>query len=285
MGGEEKEEQVQDREEDTEKKTMPSSRPIEFRIDAGVGFVRLNRPDVLNSFNTVMGNDLLEVLSTIETDITIRSVHLTGNGRAFCAGQDLADVLPKEGRPAGDLQQIVETRYNPIVKAIRRIEKPFVCAVNGVAAGAGANLALACDLTLASTKASFIQSFCKIGLVPDSGGTFFLPRLIGFQQAAAQMMLGEKVTAEIAVQLGLIYRCVSPEVLEEESVALAMHLAKQPTIGLGLTKRALNASMTNSLMQQLDLEATLQGEAGRTADYKEGVNAFVEKRPPVFVGR
>lgn len=277
--------QENDRNHDMSGEPMNSYDYIDFHVEEGVAFIALNRPDVLNSFHTAMGVEFLEVLGLIETTDSIRSVHLTGSGRAFCAGQDLAEVLPSEDQPTRDLAEIVVTRYNTIVRAIRRIEKPFVCAVNGVAAGAGANLALACDITFAADDASFVQSFSRIGLVPDSGGTFILPRLVGLQRATAYMMLAEKLTGQEAAVAGLIYKSVPAESLQDESTKLAKRLATQPTKGLGLTKRALNASFSNSLDEQLDLEAHLQGVAGATADYAEGVAAFVEKRKPSFVGR
>lgn len=256
---------------------------IQFSIEDGVGFIVLNRPDVLNSFNEKMSLELQDCLGQIGPNAQIRSVHLTGAGRAFCAGQDLADVLPKDGI-SRNLADIVSGCYNPIIRLIRSIEKPFVCAVNGVAAGAGANLAFACDIVLASDKASFVQSFCKIGLVPDSGGTYFLPRLVGLPRATAMAMLGDKVRADDAEAMGLIYRSVEHDKLIDESRVLALKLATQPTIGIGYIKRALNESLNNTLPEQLDLEAELQGLAGATADYSEGVNAFVEKRSPKFSG-
>ena len=215
----------------------------------------------------------------------MRAVLITGAGRAFCAGQDLAEVMPKEG-PAPDLGDIVARGYNPIVRTIRQLDKPVVCAVNGVAAGAGANLAFACDFVLASSDASFIQSFSKIGLVPDTGGTFFLPRLVGMARATALMMLADKVTARGGrgdgpdpARRGRGRSC------SMKPTTLARQLATRPTRGLGLIKRALNASATNGLDEQLALEAQLQAEAGSTADYREGVKAFLEKRAPVFIGR
>ena len=257
---------------------------ILYEIGQGVATITLNRPDVLNSFNRAMAAELRQALAQAGADPEVRALLLTGAGRAFCAGQDLAEAMPKEG-PAPDLGDIVARGYNPIVRLIRQLDKPVVCAVNGVAAGAGANLAFACDFVLASSTAAFIQSFSKIGLVPDTGGTFFLPRLIGMARATALMMLADKVTAEDAVAMGLILRAVDAPALLEEATALARQLATQPTRGLGLIKRALNASATNGLDEQLALEAQLQAEAGSTADYREGVKAFLEKRPPVFIGR
>jgi len=257
---------------------------ILYELDQGVATITLNRPDVLNSFNRPMAAELRQALAEAAADRDVRAVLLTGAGRAFCAGQDLAEAMPKEG-PAPDLGDIVARGYNPIVRTLRQIDKPVVCAVNGVAAGAGANLALACDFVLAAVDASFIQSFSKIGLVPDTGGTFFLPRLVGLARATAMMMLADKVTAPDAVAMGLILRTVETPRLLEEATALARQLATRPTRGLGLIKRALNASATNGLDEQLALEAQLQAEAGSTADYREGVKAFLEKRAPSFIGR
>jgi 2-(1,2-epoxy-1,2-dihydrophenyl)acetyl-CoA isomerase len=257
---------------------------ILYDVNQGVATITFNRPDVLNSINRAMASEIRQALSASSADAEVRAVMLTGAGRAFCAGQDLAEAMPKEG-PAPDLGDIVARGYNPIVRTIRQLDKPVVCAVNGVAAGAGANLAFACDFVLAASDASFIQSFSKIGLVPDTGGTFFLPRCIGMARATALMMLANKVTAQEAVAMGLILKAVDAPKLVEEATALSRQLATQPTRGLGLIKRALNASATNGLDEQLALEAQLQAEAGSTADYREGVKAFLEKRPPVFIGR
>jgi len=257
---------------------------ILYDTDQSVAAITLNRPDVLNSFNRAMASEVRQALSQAGSDAGVRAVLITGAGRAFCAGQDLAEAMPKDG-PAPDLGDIVARGYNPIVRTIRQLDKPVVCAVNGVAAGAGANLAFACDFVLAASDASFIQSFSKIGLVPDTGGTFFLPRLIGMARATALMMLADKVTAQDAVTIGLILRVADGPNLLDEATTLARQLAARPTRGLGLIKRALNASATNGLDEQLALEAQLQAEAGSTADYREGVKAFLEKRAPVFVGR
>jgi 2-(1,2-epoxy-1,2-dihydrophenyl)acetyl-CoA isomerase len=257
---------------------------ILYDTGQGVATITLNRPDVLNSLNRAMAGEVRQALAQASSDADVRAVLMTGAGRAFCAGQDLAEVTPKEG-PAPDLGDIVARGYNPIVRTLRQLDKPVVCAVNGVAAGAGANMAFACDFVLASSDASFIQSFSKIGLVPDTGGTFFLPRLVGMARATALMMLADKVTAQDAVAMGLIHRVVDRDKLLEEATGLARQLATRPTRGLGLIKRALNASATNGLDEQLALEAQLQAEAGSTADYREGVKAFLEKRPPVFIGR
>lgn len=257
---------------------------ILYTVEQGVAAITLNRPEVLNSFNRAMAVEVKTALAEASADREVRAVLLAGAGRAFCAGQDLAEAMPKDG-PAPDLGDIVARSYNPIVRTIRQIDKPVICAVNGVAAGAGANLAFACDFVLAASDASFIQSFSKIGLVPDTGGTFFLPRLVGMARATALMMLGDKVSAQDAVAMGLILRAVESSTLMEEATALARTLAARPTRGLGLIKRALNASATNGLDEQLALEAQLQAEAGSTADYQEGVKAFLEKRTPAFVGR
>jgi 2-(1,2-epoxy-1,2-dihydrophenyl)acetyl-CoA isomerase len=250
----------------------------------GVLLVTLNRPDVLNSFNAKMAEDVQRALREAADDPGVRAVLITGSGRAFCSGQDLSEVLPREGHPAPELGDIVRRQYNPIVHAIRTLEKPVVCAVNGVAAGAGANIAFACDIVVASEEAVFIQSFGKIGLIPDSGGTFILPRIVGLQRAAALTMLGDKLPASRAKEWGLVYDVVPPTVLAGTSFEIAKRLACLPTRGFGLTKRGFNAAFANDLDTQLALEEQLQSEAGRTADYSEGVRAFIEKRPPRFTG-
>ena len=251
----------------------------------GVLTLTLDRPDVLNSFNARMADELRGALESAVTDGTVRAVLLTGNGRAFCAGQDLAEVLPRDGHPMPDLGDVVARQYNPIVRAIRTLEKPVVCAVNGVAAGAGANLAFACDIVLAAEGATFIQSFAKIGLIPDSGGTFILPRIVGLQRAAALTMLGEKLDAARAKEWGLVHEVVPAPVLLDSAYSIAHRLAQMPTRGLGLAKRGFNAAFGNDLEAQLALEESLQREAGATADYAEGVRAFAEKRPARFEGR
>jgi 2-(1,2-epoxy-1,2-dihydrophenyl)acetyl-CoA isomerase len=251
----------------------------------GVTTVTLNRPDVLNSFHSPMAAEVQAALGKAAADPFVRAVIISGAGRGFCAGQDLAEVTVEEGRDPADFARHVRTVYNPIVRTIREMEKPVITAVNGVAAGAGANLALAGDFVLASSNASFIQAFSKIGLVPDTGGSFFLPRLVGMAQATAMLMLAEKVTAQQALALGMIYRVCEPDELMTEANSLAADLAAMATRGLGLTKRLLNASAANSLEAQLELEADLQGEAGKSRDYAEGVAAFREKRAPKFEGR
>ena len=250
----------------------------------GVLCITLDRPDVLNSVNARMADELSAALRAAADDTSARAVLLAATGRAFCAGQDLAEVLPRDGEMP-DLGEVVERQYNPIVRAIRTLEKPVVCAVNGVAAGAGANIAFACDLVVAAEEATFIQSFARIGLIPDSAGTFLLPRIVGMQRAAALTMLGEKLPAARAREWGLVYDVVPHAVLGETSFDLARRLAEMPTRGLGLTKRGFNAAFANDLDAQLALEEELQREAGRTADHAEGVQAFVEKRPPRFQGR
>ena len=254
---------------------------IQFTIENGVGRIVLNRPEVLNSFNREMALAFQDAMKECISNKEVRAVLITGAGRAFCAGQDLAEAIDPQGPP---LDSIVREHYNPIIKLIREIEKPVVCAVNGVAAGAGANIALACDITIAASSASFIQAFSKIGLIPDSGGTFFLPRLIGMQKATALMMLGDKIKAVEALALGMIYKVCEDETLPTETVKLAETLAKMPTLGLGLTKKALNLSLFNNLDDQLEVEEKLQTQAGQSYDYREGVNAFLEKRQPEFKG-
>jgi 2-(1,2-epoxy-1,2-dihydrophenyl)acetyl-CoA isomerase len=249
----------------------------------GVGKITLNRPKAFNSFNREMAFEVQNALDDCANDDTIRAIYLTGSGKAFCAGQDLKEVTDPELNPG--FKKILEEHYNPIIMRLRNIEKPIVAAVNGVAAGAGANIALACDIVVAHEKVSFIQAFSAIGLVPDSGGTFFLPRLVGFQKALALAMLGDKVGAEEAEKMGMIYKVLPMETFENDALAIAERLAKMPTHGLALTKRLFNQSMTNDLETQLDLEGKLQVEASETEDYSEGVNAFLEKRKPVFKGK
>jgi 2-(1,2-epoxy-1,2-dihydrophenyl)acetyl-CoA isomerase len=250
-------------------------------FEEGVLTLTLNRPTVFNSFNRAMALQLQAELDRCSSDDKIRVVVLTGEGKAFCAGQDLSEATNPEG-PA--LQQIVAEHYNPIILKIRALEKPVIAAVNGVAAGAGANIALACDLVLAKESASFIQAFSKIGLIPDSGGTFILPRLVGLQKATALMMTGEKVMAKDAEQMNMIYKAVGDEDFSAAVAKLASQMAQMPTKGLGLTKRALNLSLNHSLENQLKIEEVLQTEAGQTHDFKEGVTAFLEKRNPEFKG-
>ena len=256
---------------------------IEIQIKNNLAIITLNRPEVFNSFNREMALALQIALDDCEVNPEVRAILLTGSGKAFCAGQDLKEVTSPELNPG--FKAILDEHYNPIISRIRNIENPVVAAVNGVAAGAGANIALACDVVVASGLASFIQAFSKIGLIPDSAGTFFLPRLIGFQKASALMMLGDKVSAEEAEKLGMIYKVFSAEIFMEEAEKIAITLSQMPTHGLALTKKALNASMQNNLNDQLKLESKYQIEAAQTEDYREGVNAFMEKRKPNFIGK
>jgi 2-(1,2-epoxy-1,2-dihydrophenyl)acetyl-CoA isomerase len=258
---------------------------ILYQAADGVAMLTLNRPDKLNVFNEAMHAELARALDRVEADPTIRAVLLTGAGRGFCAGQDLGDRVTGEGDAPPDLGATLDRWYNPLVRRICRLERPVVCAVNGVAAGAGANLALNCDIVLAARSAKFMEPFCKLGLVPDAGGTYILPRLVGAARARGLALLGETLSAEQAEAWGLIWRVVDDERLMDEALALARKLATQPTKGLGLIKRALLASASNSVDAQLDLERDLQREAGRTEDYREGVSAFMEKRPATFKGR
>jgi 2-(1,2-epoxy-1,2-dihydrophenyl)acetyl-CoA isomerase len=255
-----------------------------FEARDGVAHITLNRPGVLNSFDRPMSARLQEVLAEVAADRGLRAAYLTGAGRAFCAGQDLAEAAPKDGPRMTDFAGHVRRVYNPIVTAIRKLEKPVVCGVNGVAAGAGASLALACDLVIAAEEACFIQAFIKIGLVPDTGATYFLPRIAGMAQAAALMMLGERLPAPRALELGMIYKVCTLEQLETVGTGLAAQLATQPTYALALIKQMLNASLHNTLSQQLEMEAEYQGRAAASADYREGVAAFLEKRKPSFTG-
>jgi 2-(1,2-epoxy-1,2-dihydrophenyl)acetyl-CoA isomerase len=258
---------------------------ITTNLTHGVFTITLNRPDKLNSFIFKMADQLKEALMEAESNDEIRCVLLTGEGRAFCAGQDLAEATEVSNDPDRDLSEIVHHTYIPIVKGIRELEKPVVCAVNGTAAGAGANIALACDIVIASEEAKFIQSFSQIGLIPDSGGTYILPRLIGLAKATALTFLGEKVSAKEAVEMGMIWKAYPADQFMDEANAIAAKLAKMPTKGFGLTKRGFNAGFSNSLEEQMDLEANLQAEAGETHDYNEGVQAFMEKRKPEFKGK
>lgn len=252
------------------------------KIENGVCILTLNRPAVFNSFNQTMAFQLQRAIDACANDDCVRVVVIKGEGKAFCAGQDLAEATDPEGP---ELKSIVREHYNPIILKIRELEKPVIAAVNGVAAGAGANIALACDITIAKKSASFIQAFSKIGLIPDSGGTFFLPRLIGMQKALALMMTGDKVSAEEAEKLNMIYKVVEDDSFDEEITKFTELLAKMPTRGLGLTKKAVNLGLFNSLEDQLDVEERLQTEAGETDDFAEGVNAFLHKRVPEFKGK
>lgn len=254
-------------------------------VTDGVMTLTLNRPDKLNAFNEEMHRALRAAMESARDEPTVRAVLLTGAGRAFCAGQDLGDRDPRKSTGAPDLGYTIETFYNPLLRLIRALDKPVVCAVNGVAAGAGANIALACDIVLAAKSAKFIQAFSKLGLVPDSGGTWSLPRLLGEARAKGLALTAEPLPAETAASWGMIWKAVEDDQLMAEATALAKRLAAGPTFGLGLTKQAIQAAATNSLDQQLDLERDLQRKAGRSADYAEGVAAFLDKRPAEFKGR
>ena len=254
---------------------------IEFTCNNQVGYITLNRPEKLNSFNREMAVMLQERLSECARDKNVRAVVLTGAGKAFSAGQDLAEVLDPHGP---GMSRILLEHFNPIVTRIRQLNKPVIAAVNGVAAGAGANIALCCDIVVAAASSSFIQAFSKIGLIPDSGGTYFLPRLIGFQKASAYMMLGDRISAQEAEKSGMIYRCFADDQFVSEVDRIALQVANLPTKALAYTKQALNASLSNDLATQLTTEDELQQRAAATADFKEGVQAFIGKRNPSFKG-
>lgn len=260
-----------------------SEQLVESNLEESVLTLSLNRPNKLNSFIEPMAKELQDELTGATRDEDVRCILLTGNGKAFCAGQDLPEVVEK-----GDNYEIGKTvrkSYNPIINGIRHLDKPVICAVNGTAAGAGANIAFACDIVLASKEAVFVQSFSKIGLIPDSGGTFFLPRLVGLQRANAMYLLDEKISPEKAEEIGLIYKAVKAERLMDEAQAICQKLAQMPTEGFALYKQAINQSLSNNLDEHLELEADLQTEAGKTDDYQEGVQAFLEKRKPKFEGK
>jgi len=257
---------------------------IVFSISAGIATLTLNRPDKLNSFTQAMHLEVRDALARVQADKSVRVFVLTGAGRGFCAGQDLSDRAVEPGAQGVDLGESVEKFYAPLVLALRDLPMPVICAVNGVAAGAGANLALACDIVIAGKSASFVEVFCKLGLIPDTGGTWILPRLIGHARATGLAMLGEKLTAERAEQWGLIWKCVADEVLMAEAMAMAEHFAAAPTKGLAFTKRAFQASYANTLPEQLKLEGDMMRELGQSHDYREGVAAFIAKRVPAFKG-
>jgi 2-(1,2-epoxy-1,2-dihydrophenyl)acetyl-CoA isomerase len=254
---------------------------ISYQTEAQIAIITLNRPDKFNSFNREMALAFHQALDKASDDKNVRAILLTGEGKAFCAGQDLAEALDPNGP---GIKRIVEEHYNPMVLRIRNLEKPVICAVNGVAAGAGANIALACDIVIAARSSAFIQAFSKIGLIPDSAGTFFLPRLVGFGKAAALMMLGDKVDAGTAEAMGMIYKTVEDDNLITEAKKVAINLSQMPTRGIWLTKKLLNESYQNSLEKQLKREGEEQVIAASTYDYNEGVSAFLEKRKPVFKG-
>ncbi|MDJ0947983.1 MAG: 2-(1,2-epoxy-1,2-dihydrophenyl)acetyl-CoA isomerase PaaG [Alphaproteobacteria bacterium] len=268
------------------KPPQASFKTILFDVAGGVATLTLNRPDKLNSFNTEMHGEIRAAMKQVKRDPRIRALLITGSGRAFCAGQDLSDraVAPGKDKPR-DLGESLEKYYNPLIRTLRELEMPVVCAVNGVAAGAGANLALACDLVFAGRSARFIQAFCKIGLVPDSGGSYHLPLLVGRARAMGLALLGDALPAEQAEEWGLIWKCVDDDALMREATAAAQALAKGPTVGLALIKRAINSAATSTLKDQLALEQDLQRVAGYTADYQEGVAAFLGKRAPKYKGR
>lgn len=253
-----------------------------FETRDGVARLTLNRPDKLNAFNRNMGMELQDHLLACDEDDSVRAIHLTGNGRAFCSGQDLSE-FPADRLP--DFEKAIDEVYNPVIRLLKTVRKPVLCSVNGVAAGAGANIALACDIVVAVSSASFVQAFSKIGLIPDSGGTFFLPRLVGLQKATALMMLGDKISAGEAERMGMIYACFEETDFEEKTNQLLTALSKLPTTALILTRKALLESSTNNLEEQLELEKKFQHKAGHSRDFMEGVSAFLQKRVPLFTGK
>jgi 2-(1,2-epoxy-1,2-dihydrophenyl)acetyl-CoA isomerase len=257
---------------------------IQSSLNENILTITLNRPEKYNSFTEPMALEFQKALQKAEDD-AVRCVILNANGKAFCAGQDLPEVVERAKDSNYELADTVRTTYNPIIRAIRKLEKPVICAVQGMAAGAGANIAFACDIVVAANSAQFVQAFSKIGLIPDSGGTWFLPRLVGLARTNAMYLLDEKISAKQAVDLGLIYKSVEDENLEDEINSIALKLSKMPTMGFGIYKRAMNETFSNNLDQQLELEANLQTEAGNTDDYKEGVEAFLEKRKPKYKGK
>ena len=257
---------------------------IELSINKGIATLRLNRPDSLNSFTAEMHAEIRLAFESIKVDKLVRCLVLTGNGRGFCAGQDLNDrKFDPDSLP--DLSESLTENYNPLIRNITGLEMPVICAVNGVAAGAGVGIALACDIVLAASSASFVMSFCKVGLGMDSASSWNLPRLLGLSRAKGLAMLGEKLPAKKAEEWGLIWRCIEDDQLMEETMVMAAHFASQPTTGLAIIKKEILASSVHSLDQQLDMEAEMQHIAGRTEDYREGVLAFLEKRKPVFKGK
>lgn len=257
---------------------------ILFQIEDGVATLTLNRPDKLNSFTRAMHLEVRQALAQVQTDASVRVLLLTGAGRGFCAGQDLSDRAVEPGQDGVDLGESVEQWYGPLVLTLRALPMPVICAVNGVAAGAGANLALACDIVLAAKSASFVEVFCKLGLIPDTGGTWHLPRLVGHARAMGMALLGDKIDADTAESWGLIWKSIPDAGLMDTATSMAAHFAAAPTKGLAFTKRALHASYANTLPQQLQLEADMMRELGRSDDYREGVAAFLAKRTPHFKG-
>lgn len=263
---------------------LPEFSTLLCKIEDGLMQITMNRPQSLNSISLEMGREMSEAVKIAATRDDVKVVLISGSGRAFCSGQELsAEVLKSE--ILQDLGKIVRETYNPLISTIRNAEKPFICAVNGIAAGAGATLALACDLVIAARDASFVQSFSKIGLIPDGGGTYTLPRLVGPGRALGLMMLADKVSADEALAMGMIYKVVDPAALTAESLSIAKRLGQQPAVSLGLIKRAVNATFQNSLEDQLELEAKLQTQAGHSEDFREGVSAFLQKRKPQFKGK
>jgi 2-(1,2-epoxy-1,2-dihydrophenyl)acetyl-CoA isomerase len=255
---------------------------ILFELKDHVAQLSLNRPEKLNAFNRTMALELQDQLLACDEDDSVRAVLLTGSGRAFCSGQDLSE-FPSDRLP--DFEKVIDEYYNPVIRLLKTIRKPVLCAVNGIAAGAGANIALACDIVVAVSSASFVQAFSKIGLIPDCAGTFFLPRLVGLQKATALMMLGDKISAAEAERMGMIYACFEENDFAEKTNQLAATLAKLPTAALILTRKALMEYSTNKLEEQLELEKKSQHKAGQTRDFREGVTAFLQKRAPIFTGK
>ncbi len=275
---------IMDTSSDQREQDVMAFNNIIFEVADGVGILTLNRPQSLNSFNTEMHEEIRVAFKQVREDAAIRCLIITGSGRGFCAGQDLSDRAVTAQDGAADLGESVEKYYNPLIRGIMTLPKPVICAVNGVAAGAGASLALACDIVLAARSASFVQVFCKIGLVPDSGGTWNLPRAVGLARARGLALLGDKLSAEKAEAWGMIWRCIDDDKLQDEALQLARHLATQPTKGLGMIKKLLTESTGNSLHQQLELEKQAMSLLSRSHDYQEGVAAFLEKRAPRFTG-
>lgn len=258
---------------------------IEYSVNKGVAVLTLNRPETLNSFTSLMHDEVRVAMKDARSNSDVRCLVLTGAGRGFCAGQDLGDRTVKASDEAPDLGESVEKNYNPFIRNIMTMEKPVICAVNGVAAGAGASIALACDIVLAAKSAKFVQVFCKIGLVPDSGGTFNLPRALGLPRAKGLALLGDKLSAEQAERWGMIWQCVEDNELMSETLTMAEHLATQPTKGLAMIKKLMNDSFSTPLHQQLETEKEAMQMLGKSDDYREGVSAFMEKRKPTFTGK
>jgi 2-(1,2-epoxy-1,2-dihydrophenyl)acetyl-CoA isomerase len=255
---------------------------IQFELKDHIARISLNRPEKLNAITRAMALELQDQLLACDENDDVRSVVLTGEGRAFCSGQDLTE-FPPDRLP--DFEKAIDENYNPVIRLLKTIRKPVLCAVNGIAAGAGANIALACDIVIAVSSAGFVQAFSKIGLIPDCGGTFFLPRLIGLQKATALMMLGDKISAAEAEKMGMIYACFEENEFAEKTIQIATMLANLPTVALILTRKALLESSTNNMEEQLELEKKFQQKAGHTKDFLEGVTAFLQKRTPQFTGR